>query len=306
MASAGTEPPPTTPLPVFTLLCKSDLARSLVCLPSLFARIRDPIELTVIDDGTLDGDDRARLHEAVPVAKFLSREELDDRTLPSLGNHPRCRQFRREQAFALKLIDTGILSGGAFALCDSDILFLRDFDGFDRRGEDVGLVAMRDWTSAYAVSYKERWGGLREPRLIDNLNAGILYCGPRTFDLDFVEWFLAREDYPPSRMFLLEQTAWSALGARVRAFHFDPNQVAFPKKSRRFPADIVALHFIRVLRDLLDDPDYVAEAVRTAQPTATRLQLRRALVDGPVHGAITRLRRVVRPDYPPWHEKADR
>ncbi len=80
-------------------------------------------------------------------------------------------------------------------------------------------------------------------------------------------------------------------------------QVAFPRPDRRFSPDTVALHFIRSLRDHLDDPSYVAEARRvakTGEGDVARLKAIPATIDDLFWGSLTRIRRIFRPDRPPW------
>jgi hypothetical protein len=295
----------TSPLPIYTLLCHSDVERAMICFGSLHARCKDPFRHTVIDDGSLTEADRDRLLGRFDGLTILSRREQDDRVVPLLKGRPNCLKYRTEHAFALKLIDPPLMTGGALALCDGDIYFVRDFEGLDLRAEpDKDLVFMRDWTSAYSVPFLKRAFGKDRLPLVQNLNGGLIYSGPSTFDLDFIEWFLGRDDFRTS-VFLLEQTAWAALGGRKRSFYHDPAQVAFPTKARRFSPRLVALHFIRVLRDLLDDPAYMADVERAekAEPgRVPKLMARPATIDGPMMGSLTRLRRIFSPDHPPWHE----
>ena len=293
------------PLPIYTLLCHPDVERALTCFGSLYARCKDPFRHTVIDDGSLTGADRDRLVGTFEGLTILSRRDLDDRVVPLLKGRPNCLKYRTEHAFALKLIDPPLMTGGAMALCDGDIYFVRDFKGLDLRAEpDKDLVFMRDWTSAYSVPFRKRAFGEGQLPLVQNLNGGLIYSGPSTFDLDFIEWFLGREDFRTS-VFLLEQTAWAALGGRKRSFYYDPTQVVFPTKARRFSPDLIALHFIRMLRDLLDDPEYMADVERAEKADPGRvaeLIARPAAIDGLLRGSLTRLRRLVSPDHPPWHD----
>ena len=201
-----------SPLPIYTLLCHSDVERALLCVGSLHARCKEPFRHTVIDDGSLTQADRERLLGTFEGLTILSRAEQDERVVPLLKGRPNCLKYRTEHAFALKLIDPPLMSGGALALCDGDIYFVRDFRGLDLRAEpEKDLVFMRDWTSAYSVPFRKRAFGKKPLPLVQNLNGGLIYSGPSTFDLDFIEWFLGREDFR-TEFFLLEQTAWAALG----------------------------------------------------------------------------------------------
>jgi hypothetical protein len=305
--SVPIDPPP---LPIYSLLCSADVDRALLCFGTLYRRCRDRFQLTVLDDGSLTGSDRERLLGRFGEMKILSQEEREDLVAPRLRRRPNCLRYRNEHIFSLKLIDGPLLGTGAFALCDGDIYFARDFDGIDRRAFPTNdLTYMYDWCSAYTVSFFRRILGRGRLRLPERCNAGILYVGPRTYDLDFIEWFLgaeaSREDRTSNDIFLLEQTAWAALAGRVRSFYFDPQQVAFATKERTFSSRIVALHFARDLRQLLDDPSFikgVEELPKAYGGEVARLESQPAIFDGVMKGTLKRLYRklVTGAEVPPW------
>ena len=282
------------PLPTYSLLCGADVDRALLCFDTLYRRCRDRFRLTVLDDGSLTAADRDRLLEAFGEMRILTKEEREDLVAPRLRGKPNCLRYRKEHVFSLKLLDGPLLDAGAFALCDSDIYFVRDFDGLDRRASATDdLAFMQDWCNGYAITFSQRVLARRPLRLPERLNAGILYVGPRTYDLDFIEWFLGdvafRGAATKHEIFLMEQTAWAALAGRVRSFYFDPEQVAFATKERVFSGRLVALHFARGLRKLLDDSSFRAAAEEQSKihgESAARLELRPAVFDGVVKGTV--------------------
>ncbi|WP_406696205.1 hypothetical protein V5E97_34975 [Singulisphaera sp. Ch08] len=291
------EPTNATPLRIYTLLCNRDVDRALGCLSSLHSFCRDPFQQTIIDDGSLMPRDIERLHEAIPALEILSREEVEDQVGPKLQGKVNCQLYRKNHIFALKLIDSAMLSPGAFAQCDGDVLFLRPFQGFDRRpigGEDV--VFMKDSTTAYSISYLNRHfrhGRLRLPQFV---NAGFMYADAGVFDLDFIEWFLGREEFR-RHAWVMEQTAWAALGGRCRTHYFAPEQVAFPRGNMYFRDDSVCLHFISPLRHHLDDREYTNELTRRSSAHYASLAMLRtepALYAGPLRDLSGRLYRRLR------------
>jgi hypothetical protein len=298
------------PLPIYSLLCSADIDRALLCFDTLYRRCRDRFHLTVLDDGSLTASDRDRLLERFEEMKILSEEEREDLVAPRLRGKPNCLRYRKEHVFALKLLDGPLLGTGAFALCDGDIYFVRAFDGLDRRAfVNDDLAFMRDWCSGYSITFSKRVLGRQPLRLPERLNAGLLYVGSRTYDLDFIEWFLSEPAFRGAatghEMFLIEQTAWAALAGRVRSSHFDPEQVAFATKERAFSGRLVALHFTRELRELLDDSSFrmaVEQLPKVQGEDVARLELRPAIFDGVVKGTIKRLYRklVSGPEVPPW------
>lgn len=297
------------PLPIYSLLCSSDVERAILCFDTLYRRCRDRFQLTVLDDGSLTASDRDRLLERFREMKLLSEAEREDLVVPLLRGRPNCLRYRKEHIFALKLLDGPLLGAGAFALCDGDIYFVRDFDGIDRRiFASTDIAFMYDWCDGYTISFSKRVFGQRL-RLPERCNAGILYVGPGTYDLDFIEWFLGegafRSAGAENGIFLLEQTAWAALAGRVRSSYFDPEQVAFATKEQAFSNRLVALHFARGLRQLLDDPSFRAameELPKAHGGEVARLESRPAIFDGAVKGTVKRLYRkfVSGPEVPPW------
>jgi hypothetical protein len=292
------EPTPETALPIYTLLCSRDVDRALGCLRSLHISCREPFRHSIIDDGSLTARDAERLHEALNPLEILSREEAEDRVGPKLRGKPNCQHYRKNHAFALKLIDSAMLSDGAFAQCDGDVLFLRPFRGFDRRrsgGEDI--VFMKDFTTAYSIGYIDRHFGAGRLRLPQSVNAGFMYAGPGAFDLDFIEWFLGRQEYR-MHAWVMEQTAWAALGGRCRPHYFAPDQVAFPWRRSAYRDDWVALHFVAPIRDRLDDLAFLDDLARRAAvhaSTVATLRTEPARFTGPLRDLGDRLYRRLRP-----------
>ncbi len=293
---------PGTPLPVFSLQCHRDLEMALQLLPSLLRRCRDPIELVVHDDGSLTPEDGDRLREALGPIRIVSREEADDLVIPRLAGKDKCLAYRKAHPFGMKLLDPALIAGGPFALCDGDILFLRDFRGLDRRSElDVDLSCMKDWASSYMFPFRERWFGAYRTPMADYVNAGLLYCTPKAFDLDYIEWYIGNPDFSYAER-LAEQTVWGALAGRARTRYYDPEQVDFPALDPARSRDRVALHFISPLRHFLGDPGYmakleVAPAGGGGAAGVATLRARPAIRHNLAQYIITRGYRKLRPSY---------
>jgi hypothetical protein len=298
------------PLPIYSLLCSTDVDRALLCFDTLYRHCHDQFQLTVLDDGSLTASDRDRLLERFGEMKMLSEEEREDLVAPLLRGRLNCLRYRKEHIFSLKLLDGPLLGTGAFALCDGDIYFVRDFDGIDRRHfASSDITFMYYWCSGYAISFSKRILMRKRLRLPERCNAGLLYVGPTAYDLDFIDWFLGeaalRGAGTGNNLFLLEQTAWAALAGRVRSSYFDPKQVAFPTKQQAFSSCLVALHFTRELRRLLDDPSFRAALEKLSKDhegEVARLESRPAIFDGIVNGTVKRLYRklVSGKEVPPW------
>ena len=245
-------------LPVIeTLLCHAHVPMASRCLASLRRCHGPAFRLRVRDDGTLTDEDCARLESEQPGTRFVRRREVDAEMLETLAKYPTCRFYREHYPISLKFMDLPLLATGPTVFCDSDIFFVRRFTGFHRLIEPRNpLIFTRDLTMAYAVRYWHLLG--REPlRLMSRTNSGIMIVDPRTADLDFMEWVLARIGTEQIHH-VVEQTYWSAQAARVGGCRYlAPEQIGYPPKDTTaarlpLPARLVAWHLISPLRQWLD------------------------------------------------------
>jgi hypothetical protein len=223
-----------------------------LCLGSLLRHSREALTLRLHDDGSLTAEDRERLAAELRGPEVVSRAAADERAAAFLARHPALRELRRSNVMALKLVDTVMYAGEELAYCDSDVLFLRPFRGLygQLRGTGAGAFFMSDRQNAYSL---RSWHLLRHPglRLPLRANAGLMGFRTAYFDLDFLEWYVARPEFLFSPVWI-EQTAWGLLAMRVGCRVIDPRQVAIPGPGESPRGDSrVALHFTSTVRDLL-------------------------------------------------------
>lgn len=286
-------------LNVFTLACHRDVDLAATCLGSLVAHCKDDIALTAVSDGSLTPDDCRRLLDAVPGLTVLERSDLDSAVEPALCEFPHCRKYRQWCPWALKLLDIPLYARGDFVYIDGDILFLRDFDGLGC-GADCrfDLVSMYSYANIYSFAFTDRLMPAFGPPLVHRLNAGFLVVRQSAFRLDLVERFLGTGERH-QRPFLLEQTAWAALGAATSSGHFDPAQVSFPHiglDSRlRLKWRPVAMHFLGGTRHLVPQVKAAAASwprdvppVHLAVRPSARLTRGRMLLDVCQHRLLLR------------------
>ncbi len=232
---------------------------AVTCLGSLADACADPVAFRIHDDGTLVDEDKARLVSRLPDCTFVHRGVADEEMDSRLRRYPACRGFRARQIYGLKLFDVPLLSSGkAVAFCDSDVLFLRPFLGlFEFPDSDCGSLFMQDWQEAYALRpwHLTPFGQLSVPR---RLNCGLFYLRLSTYDLDFIEWVIARGYKVFSRLSWLEQTCWGALALRSGGRYWDSRQVCVVRSMDSLSDTTVGAHFTSSVRGLLVDAvDYV-------------------------------------------------
>jgi hypothetical protein len=275
VSATGSEPS-AAPLDVRTLICHRDVALGLRCLPTLLTFSEEPIRLTLHDDGTLDADDVARIHGAIPGARVLTRAEADERMSVVLRRHPFSAEFRRTHPFALKLLDT---------ILTADMCF-RPHRGLFDLPEGTDAIFMADTHDAYAW---RSWQMLkRGVRLVERSNAGLMAFRVDRFDLDRAEWVLRQPIVPRFRHFA-EQTAWAVLAAPLTVRQWAPSQVRIVAAGVRQPEGLVAGHYIGAFRHLLDE---VTDASFASPSTpAVTVQTRPARTIGPAELARREIRR---------------
>jgi hypothetical protein len=271
------------PRRVRTLVGDSTLAASLTCLPTLVRFSADPVRVVVHDDGTLTAASRATLRAAVLGIEIVDRARADEEVGDRLARHPRCRVARSSNFMFLKMFDVALLEPGDLAYCDSDVLFLRPFDGlFGPPDPRFPFLFMTDAKEAYAV---RPWHlrPLGKLKLASRVNAGLMRVWAGALDLDFVEWLLGRMGSSAvwkRRWYWNEQTCWAALGGRSDCGLWDARQVVMATRDMAsFTSDAVAVHFVSTYRFHL--PEY---AGRAWSPTAVpvRVASRPARRVGPI------------------------
>lgn len=280
---------------VRTLLGEKTLAVSLACLPTLIRYSVDPVRLVIHEDGTLTPVGREALQAAVPGAVFITREEADARVLPLLDAYPRCRQARASSPLFLKVIDIGLLEPDELAYCDSDVLFLRPYEGLFGGLADprFRVCFMTDVKHAYAVRpwYLKPLGRLR---LAGYVNTGLVRASRGVVDLDLIEWVLGQlADRPvwSRRWYWGEQTCWAALAARGECGLWDRRRLVLASPDMEaYSPDTVAIHFVSTYRRHL--AAFVDRGV--AEAAGVTVGLDRAAYVGPIGQFCSDLRAKLR------------
>ena len=241
------------PVTVATLVGHRDAAMAVTCLGSLRDGCRQPLRFRVHDDGSLTASDKAQLSARLGAVEFVDRREADAEMAARLAKYPFCRQMRERHILGLKLFDVPLLCGEKeIAFCDSDILFLRPFEGLFAWPDDrTGCLFMQDWQEAYAV---RPWhllpgSGLRLPR---QFNSGLFFLRTDCYDLAVIEELLARDYAVFQRLAQwLEQTCWGQLALRAGGRFWSRRQICAVRFPEMLTDELVAGHFTSSVRGLL-------------------------------------------------------
>lgn len=252
MTAAINSLPARAPVTVATLVGHRDTAMAVTCLGSLVDCCRQSLQFRVHDDGSLKATDKAQLAERLGKVEFIDRQEADAQLASRLANYPFCQKMRARQIYGLKLFDVPLMcEADEIAFCDSDILFLRPFEGlFDWPDDQTGCLFMQDWQEAYAI---RPWhllpgSGIRLPR---QLNCGLFFLRRHSYDLEVFEELIARDYAAFHQLPWLEQTCWGQLAMRTGGRFWSEAQIRVIRSAASVTDDLVAGHFTSPVRGLL-------------------------------------------------------
>lgn len=241
------------PILVRSLVCHSAVEMTIRAVKSL-ARYSDrPLRFALHDDGSLRPADCDRLYAALGGVTILGRDSADEIVEPLLARHPASRRFRQRSPLALKLFDVILCGdGGDLAYCDTDVLAFRPLAAvWDWPDAKTAAVFMPDDQNAYAL---RPWhlAGPQAIRVPLRVNTGLMLVRAKHFDLDFIDWLLAREFRVYGRIpGWVEQTCWAALGQRINCRLYDPSQVRVIRSGACFEDDALLVgHFTSSVRGL--------------------------------------------------------
>jgi hypothetical protein len=242
---------------VRTLIGHRQIDVGLICLASLLKKSAESLRLAIHDDGTLTPEDCDRLSAAFPGSVVISRPEADESVQPLLSRYPQCSAYRRRHPLALKLIDLALVGDGDLAYCDTDVLFLKRFSHlFDWPDSATSAVFMQDGQEAYSLRpwHMFPFGKIRVP---GRINSGLILFRTANYDLEFVEWLLARPELKRvfrKRPYWIEQTCWAALAWRVGCRVWRPEQFMLANsKMLGVSPETVGIHFVAAYRSKLQD-----------------------------------------------------
>lgn len=222
---------------------------------------REKVHIIIHEDGSLRPEDRVTLQSSLPCS-FISREEADALITPQLAKYQACLEYRKKYIFGLKLFDITLLEPDTLAYCDTDILFLKPFSGlFNISQFAADAVFMQDCREAYALRPWHLWP-IGPEKLPAKINAGLICFDTSKFDLDRINYFLAKhegEDAFVKHHAWIEQTCWAVAAAKLRCKIYDPQEfiIATPRDLHRFD-QATAIHFVSLHRKLISqvqEPD---------------------------------------------------
>jgi len=204
---------------IHVLTSAKDWLNLLWALKSFYVASNHRYALCIHDDGTLEPGHRATLQQHFPNARIIDRPSADAKVLAEMQAYPRCLEFRKTNHLAPKVFDfASYLESDRMLLLDSDILFFTEPTELLRRIEDPEYslnTVNGDVSSAYTVNPQvvENKLGFE---VIDRFNSGLGLIHKASFNLDWIEEFLALPDIL-GHFWRIEQTLYALFSSRFGA-----------------------------------------------------------------------------------------
>ena len=245
--------PPTV---VRNLCCKAHVKMAVTSLMAMQTLCADSLEFLIHDDGSLDAGDVEAIMQSVKHSRVVTRREADERVTDELARYPLLVEARAEIPYFLKLLDTVLIDPtDVTCFIDSDVLFLRPFQGFcdlDRHG--VRSVFMTDIQSAYGFALRSYWP-MGDLRLAKKVNSGFFAVSTADVEIEFVHWILRRCGLECAKFHMgwFEQGIWAAIGHRVGANLFDSSQLELVTEPENLTRRPIAMHFTGRSRSRFDE-----------------------------------------------------
>ena len=231
-----------------TLLCKRDVATGIACLLSLQKAAQEPVDLVIHEDGSLDEADIAQLLQALPGSTLLRRNEHEARVQEILSNYPNCRAYRSQNPLSNKLLDIPILSENVLQFIDSDIMFFKKFSNMFPPEEFPIFSQQGAGDQGYSAPLLKLVSRAQRP-VPSGCNSGLFRFYKKDYDLDYIEWFLGREELLHPITTMVEQTGWALLFGTKNVFTYDEQQLACLKTHVRLDEKTIAVHFLYKLKN---------------------------------------------------------
>lgn len=236
-----------------TTLCvltsRSDWLMCLWSLASFYRFSGLHLPLLIYSDGTLNGRHAGRIRSVFPNARIVDPAAVDATVEKALAGFPLCRQFRRMQPCARRIIDLPILCPSrSMLMLDSDILFfkrpeelLTHLNGNRTRN----FIFERDPQDSYFDS-RENIHKRFQVAIASQVNCGIMIADISTFDYARIEAWLANDSLQKKHHWA-EQTLWAMYAGEA--------QTTFLSKaydvtlSAEIEPNAVMKHYIKPIRD---------------------------------------------------------
>lgn len=235
---------------IHALTSATDWLNLIWALKSFYHSADRRYALCIHDDGTLTDEELALLQRHFPQGRLVRRDCSDKEVSEWLAAYPRCREFRRSNHLAPKVLDFArYLESDRLLLLDSDVLFfgpptelLRRIDAPDYRLNCVN----RDVNSAYTVDaelVRERLG----LELLPRFNSGLGLIHRDSLRREWIEEFLALPGIL-SHSWRIEQTLFALCSSR---FGVELLPSEYDVHLDGGPASAPCRHYVGEIRHLL-------------------------------------------------------
>jgi len=235
-----------SPVVVRNLCCKQHVTMAISAFGAMQRLSADRIEFLVHEDGSFDESDIELVQTSVANARVVRRKDADENVTDQLSRYPLLLQARAQIPYFLKLLDILLIEPTEITcFLDSDVLFLRPFSHFaDLTAHGARAIFMTDIQNAYGFRLFDFWpvGNIRFAR---KLNSGFFAVSSAEVEMDYIHWILRRSGLERARFHTgwFEQGIWAAIGYRLKAHLYDPDQISLVTEPETLARGPVAMHF---------------------------------------------------------------
>lgn len=249
---------------ITSLVCKQFLEMAHCCLASVVRNVDGVSGISLLDDGSLSDEEMNFFRELPVPVRINSLRDREERMLDLLEKYPNAKKYRRSSPFAYKLLDSIMLSDDPVIFVDCDILFikkmkLKDLDPYKR-------FLLRQSSNGYSGDLRDL-KKLRGGQVPGYCNAGFFRLHKSDYDLDFIEYFLGRNDLC-KRFELVEQTIFAMLFGSEGTYQLDFDQFPCGIDKLMLNDNTIALHFMHTLKKLWTEYAHLSATEISAIPIA--------------------------------------
>jgi Zn finger protein HypA/HybF involved in hydrogenase expression len=231
---------------VKTLLGKNNLAFSISCLQSFVENAVSPIQLVVLDDGSLSTIEIEKLQSSFDDCEVVTKHHRDEIIAEKLKNYPTCYRYRQQVVYAHKIFDAMLCDDNDLIFIDSDVYFKKKFVLPDFNGIPTFMMGRQHAYSFSPLEFlKVKYS------IFPYVNTGMFYFPRKQFDLEFIEALLNDKiiNKGIGRISWLEQTVWAFIAGRGSAIqYFNPFQVVMAGSKRLLKENTLAVHLVTTYR----------------------------------------------------------
>lgn len=211
--------------------------------------------LYILEDGTLDVEQKRHLKEALVKVTIINKSDRDHYINPILSDYPLLSKFRTEVILAQKLIDPLLFADKMkipiLNFIDTDVYF---YNNCTLPSSDGNFsMFMKDNDSGYSFRIFNSLRYFFKFKIHPQINTGLFSLPIKWFTLNSLEKLLAikslRNDLDWCKVWA-EQTLWAILASRHDVCFYDETEIKVATNNISSLQPCSSIHFVSSFRNL--------------------------------------------------------